>query len=79
LVEGTRTMSVTLHWSKLRPHNGSVNDAFEELCCLLAKHPEDEPSRLSAGWAFTRKGRPDAGLECFWVRPDGTKLGWQAK
>jgi len=28
---------------------------------------------------FTRKGKPDAGVECFWTLPDGSEWGWQAK
>jgi hypothetical protein len=63
-----------LHWNKLRPWNGDQRSAFEELCCQLAaceKVPHDS--------SFIRKGAPDAGLECFWILPDQSEWGWQAK
>jgi hypothetical protein len=64
----------SLSWHKIREWNGSQNEAFEELCCQLA-HTEPVPD----GSHFTRKGRPDSGLECFWTLPDGTEWGWQSK
>lgn len=61
-------------WTKLRTFHGSQQTAFEELCCQLARHEE-----LGAGARFTRKGAPDAGVECYWTLPDGGEWGWQAK
>lgn len=61
-------------WESLRAWNGSVDGAFEELCCQLARH--NEPG---AGARFTRKGAPDAGVECYWRLADGTEWVWQAK
>jgi hypothetical protein len=60
-------------WKNLRMFNGSQQGAFEELCCQLAFHeiPED--------FKFTRKGAPDAGVECFATAPNGSEWGWQAK
>src|SRR5262245_15455658 len=63
-----------LEWSNLRPWNGSLRDAFEELCCQLA-HAEEPPG----GGEYFRKGRPDAGVECFWKLADGQEWAWQAK
>jgi hypothetical protein len=61
-------------WLKIRHWNGSQNLAFEELCCQLA-HGEPVPE----GSRFTRKGTPDAGVECFWQLPNGDEWAWQAK
>jgi hypothetical protein len=65
---------VSLNWMQLRSWDGSQNRAFEELCCQLA-HAESFP----AGSRFTRKGTPDAGVECYWTLPAGDEAGWQAK
>src|SRR5690606_1713575 len=61
-------------WAKLRAFQGSQQTAFEELCCQLARR---DP--VPAGARFTRKGAPDAGVECYWLLPDGAEHGWQAK
>lgn len=62
-------------FDKIRPHEGSRNGGFEELCAQLAAL---EPA--SASTSFFRKGRGgDAGVECFERRSDGTERGWQAK
>jgi hypothetical protein len=65
---------VSLNWMQLRAWDGSQNRAFEELCCQLA-HAESFP----AGSRFTRKGTPDAGVECYWTLSAGDETGWQAK
>ena len=62
------------NWSNLRPWKNSQNSAFEELCCQLAQY---EP--VPAGSKFTRKGTPDAGVECFWQLSTGSEWGSQAK
>src|SRR4051794_14425403 len=62
-------------WNRLRPWNGSQQEAFEELCCQLAARRRDVP----AGAVFTRKAAPDAGIECYWVLPSGQEWGLQAK
>jgi hypothetical protein len=61
-------------WQRLRAWNGSQEKAFEELCCQLAALEQ-----MPQGSKFTRKGTPDAGLECFWVLPNGDEWAWQAK
>lgn len=63
----------SIHWQAIRSINGSQAEGFEELCSQLAR--AESPS----GSSFTRKGAPDAGVECFTVFPDGTEWGWQAK
>ena len=65
---------MTLEWQKLRAFDGSVQRAFEELCCQLAASEQVED-----GARFIRKGTPDAGIECFWRLSNGDEWGWQAK
>ena len=68
-----------LRWSRLRSHNGSVQEAFEELCSLLHKYRPDYVERVRAGWEFVRKGKPDSGVEYLWRGPAGAVEAMQAK
>jgi hypothetical protein len=77
MVDGRMTSE--LRWDRLRSHNGSVQEAFEELCCLLQKYRPDYAERVASGWHFIRKGKPDSGLECLWKSPVGAMEGMQAK
>ena len=64
-------MKMSIDWNTLREPK---KESFEELCCQLAmREPVDTGSR------FVRRGTPDSGIECYWQRPDGSKVGWQAK
>jgi hypothetical protein len=64
-----------IRFGNIRPHEGSQNTGFEELCCQLAGL---EPR--AKGSQFYRKGRgADAGVECYLRRTDGTERVWQAK
>lgn len=65
---------MSFDWRNLRTLNGSQHSSFEELCCQLAFYEAVPP-----GAVFTRKGAPDAGVECFWKLPDRTERAWQAK
>jgi hypothetical protein len=64
----------SIDWHNLRVWKGSQNAAFEEITCQLAA---TEP--MPVGSTFIRKGTPDAGVECFWILPNGEEHGWQAK
>jgi len=66
-----------LDFSKIRALDGSQPSGFEELCCQLARREADVPS----GCTFyrLRGAGGDAGVECYWVLPDGSKWGWQSK
>ena len=66
-------MHTGLDWGAIRALDGSQQDGFEELCAQLAR------AETPTGGEFVRKGRPDAGLECFAVLPNGDEWGWQAK
>ena len=65
---------MSINWSNLRIWNGSQENSFEELCCQLAA-AESVPTESR----FFRKGRPDAGVECFWRLPNADEWAWQAK
>ncbi|CAM1367484.1 conserved hypothetical protein [Tenacibaculum litopenaei] len=67
-------MIENLNWNNIRPINGSQKEGFEELVCQLARNEKINNSKL-----FTRKGSPDAGVECFWSIEDNTEIAWQAK
>ncbi len=62
-----------IDWHRIRHLRGSQANGFEELCCLLAG--DERP----AGSAFTRKGTPDGGVECYATLADGSEVAWQAK
>jgi hypothetical protein len=65
---------MSINWQSLRSLNNSQNTAFEEICCQLAAY-ELTPQ----GSTFIRKGAPDAGVECYWILPNGDEWAWQAK
>ena len=59
----------------ISPRCGGLREAFEELCCQLARRavPVEVPfTRL-------RGAGGDGGIECFADLPDGNRTGWQAK
>ena len=62
-----------LQWNSIRALDGSQQTGFEELCAQLARTETPE------GAKFVRKGRPDAGVECYCTLEDGSEWGWQAK
>ena len=51
-----------LNWNDIRPINNSLNEGFEELVCQLARI-----EKIDSAVKFIRKGKPDAGIECFWT------------
>ena len=57
------------------PRCGSTRDAFEELCCQLARRTR--PTDLS--YVKLRGAGGDGGVECFADQLDGSRIGWQAK
>lgn len=63
-----------LNWNDIRPINNSLNDGFEELVCQLARIENIDKVR-----SFIRKGKPDAGVECFYILESGEEIAWQAK
>lgn len=57
----------------IRAVRGTQHNGFEELCCQIARG--DGPP----GGRYIRNGTPDGGVECYWVKPDGSEHGFQAK
>lgn len=63
-----------LDFNNIRPINGSANEGFEEFICQLARNEEIPCSKK-----FVRNGKPDGGVECYWILEDGSEVAWQAK
>lgn len=57
------------------PRCGSTRDAFEELCCQLARRTLPE----NKSYVKLRGAGGDGGVECFADLPNGGRIGWQAK
>ena len=65
---------MNLNFNNIRPINGTLNDGFEEFVCQLARKDE-----ILCKKTFVRNGKPDGGVECYWVLEDGSEVAWQAK
>ena len=65
---------LNVDFNNIRPINGSANDGFEEFVCQLA-HKEGIPCTEK----FVRNGKPDGGVECYWILDDGSEVAWQVK
>lgn len=63
-----------IDFSNIRPVNGTMNDGFEEFICQLARKED-----LEGAMRFVRNGKPDGGVECYWILDDGSLVLWQAK
>lgn len=67
------TSSAALSFDALRPWEGAVSRAFEELTYQLLKDHAPPSTRA------IRTGNPDGGVEWYAALPDGSEWGWQAK
>ena len=65
---------VPLAWAQLREWNGSVQTAFETLCNHFAAL-----ETVPQGSTFVPNAPPDGGVESYWIFPDGSEWGFQAK
>lgn len=65
---------MAINWHNIRPLENSQNEGFEELVCQLARNEE-----ITSKNKFIRKGKPDAGVECYWILENGDEWAWQAK
>ena len=65
---------LNLNFNNIRSLNGSVNEGFEEFVCQLARR-----EKIPYSQRFVRNGKPDGGVECYWILEDGSIVAWQAK
>ena len=65
---------LNLDFNNIRPIKGSANDGFEEFVCQLARK-----EIIPYAKKFVRNGKPDGGVECYWILEDGSEVVWQAK
>ena len=65
---------LNLDFNNIRPIKGSANDGFEEFVCQLARK-----ETIPYAKKFVRNGKPDGGVECYWILEDGSEVVWQAK
>ncbi len=65
---------MSINWNNIRPLGNSRNDGFEELIRQLARR-EDIKNKSK----FVPLGKPDGGIECYWILGSGEEWGWQAK
>lgn len=65
---------LNLDFNNIRPMKGSLNDGFEEFVCQLVRKEE-----IPCAKRFVRNGKPDGGVECYWILEDGGVVAWQAK
>lgn len=67
---------IEIDFTKIRNHDGSQDNGFEELICQLAHlNPP-----LNADYFVRKEGAGgDAGVECYWKLRDGSEHAWQAK
>lgn len=63
-----------MNWNNIRSLQGSQQEGFEELVCQLARKEVIVNKK-----EFIRKGKPDAGVECYWILEDDSEIAWQAK
>ena len=63
-----------LDFRNIRSLNGSANDGFEEFVCQLARR-----ENILCPTKFVRNGKPDGGIECYWILEDGSIIAWQVK
>ena len=65
---------VNLDFNNIRPIKGAKSEGFEEFVCQLARK-----ETIPCAKKFVRNGKPDGGVECYWILEDGSEVVWQAK
>ena len=64
-----------MNFQHIVPRFGGRREAFEDLCCQLARRSIPE----TAKFVRLHGSGGDGGVECFANLPDGSRIGWQAK
>ncbi len=67
---------MSISFTQIKPYKGSQNDAFEELVCQAIRRTEAENQ---PSWRRLEGAGGDGGVEAFWYREPGFKVGIQAK
>jgi hypothetical protein len=73
-----------INFQQIRPYNGGLTDAFEELCCQIFHRLSDnsiqnfQPPQGSKFQRFRGAGG-DGGVEAIWILPNGDKWAIQSK
>jgi len=65
-----------IDFTQIRSQSGGQRQAFEELVCQLARR---EPTPAGSVFRRVEGSGGDGGVEAYWMLPDGTKYGYQAK
>lgn len=68
-------MTAAINFEHIVARCGGQREAFEELCCQLARLAKPEGSTF----VRLRGSGGDGGVECFVDLADGSRFGWQAK
>lgn len=65
---------LNLDFNNIRPIKGAKSEGFEEFVCQLARK-----EIIPYAKKFVRNGKPDGGVECYWILEDESEVVWQAK
>jgi hypothetical protein len=65
----------SINYRDIAPRLGGPDDAFEELCCQIAR----KMCRSDSTFERYRGSGGDGGVECIERRSSGAEIGWQAK
>ena len=64
-----------INFAQIAPRCGGQREAFEEICCQLARFSVPTDARFIR----LRGDGGDGGVECYADMSDGSRVGWQAK
>ncbi|KAF1298164.1 hypothetical protein BAU15_09980 [Enterococcus sp. JM4C] len=67
---------IDIDFSKIREHEGSQHNGFEEIVCQIARR-----EKIEGATRFINKDGSggDGGVEYFWILKDESEVAWQAK
>lgn len=65
---------IDINWNNIRCVDSSQQNGFEEFICQLARK-----QKIDNAEKFIRIGKPDGGVEGYWICKDGSEICWQAK
>jgi len=65
---------VEINWNNIRCIDSSQQNGFEEFICQLARK-----QKIDNAEKFIRVGKPDGGVEGYWICKDGSEICFQAK